>query len=139
MTFTMPPVRLSIEQKRHHALTYAGLPHGTKGQYLQQHAITMRQIRYWIAALMDGDLATGTIPRQTGRMTTRDSAEILRLQTKVEQLEAQLHTRDQELIQTNKAVDALGKAIAALRNLTEDDDEADQNSPPNSKPPTPPS
>jgi hypothetical protein len=106
---------------------YQLLPRGQKGPFLAAQGISNRQFRRWQAAVFDGDLDRGLIPREGGAMTVppakrralakadaakqdRDEAELVRLRARVGELE-----------QTNEA---LGKAIGLLHSLSEHEPDA---------------
>jgi hypothetical protein len=99
---------------------YQLVPHGQKGPWLAAQGVSNRQFRRWQAAVFDGDLDRGLIPREGGAMTVppakrkalakaedarqaRDDAELARLRARVHELEA-----------TNEA---LGKAIGLLHEM----------------------
>ncbi|MET0699213.1 MAG: hypothetical protein ABWY93_06065 [Mycobacterium sp.] len=106
---------------------YQLLPRGQKGPFLAAQGVSNRQFRRWQAAVFDGDLDRGLIPREGGAMTVppakrralakadaakqdRDDAELVRLRARVGELE-----------QTNEA---LGKAIGLLHSLSEHEPDA---------------
>ena len=105
---------LSPEAKREHVLAYVSTRHGLKGAYLRTHGITKRQMTAWRGAVADGDLARGLFPRQTGRMTDRDVAEIRRLEKEVARLQGEVEKSRRDAQRSARAVDALGKAIDAM-------------------------
>ncbi|SES02243.1 transposase [Corynebacterium cystitidis] len=74
-----PADRFSPEQRREIALRYVALKKGRKGAYAESLGVSTATIRSWVAACADGDLDKGLIPRQTGKMTKKDVAEITRL------------------------------------------------------------
>jgi hypothetical protein len=99
---------------------YQLLPRGQKGPFLAAQGVSNRQFRRWQAAVFDGDLDRGLIPREGGAMTVppakrralakadaakqdRDELELVRLQARVRELEV-----------TNEA---LGKAIGLLHEM----------------------
>jgi hypothetical protein len=105
---------------REFVVEYQLVPHGQKGSWLAAQGVSNRQFRRWQAAVFDGDLDRGLIPREGGAMTVppakrramakaddakqdRDEVELARLQARVRELEA-----------TN---DALGKAIGLLHEM----------------------
>lgn len=105
----------SVGEQREHVLAYLSCRHGTKAAYLVEHEITKNQMRGWRAALADGDLEMGLIPRNTGSMSRREVAEVRRLQVELARVEAE---RDQAIADRDrmaKAADALGKAIDVMR------------------------
>ena len=116
----------TVEEKR--ALVYAHLDcaHGTKGQFLLEHGVSIDQMRTWRLQVMADTLERGLVPRG-GVAVSRDEAKALaRLAREAEQLRAQLaseraeHERilaakEAELATQQRAVDALGKAIEILQ------------------------
>lgn len=112
---TIRPEAFSIEQKRHHVLTYAMLPHGAKRLYQIEHGVSREQLRGWRLAMADGDLEHGITPRHTGGMTFEEAAEIKRLRARVTQLEAELTTSQGDADRLRAAADALGKAISVMQ------------------------
>ena len=128
MTVIIPTKEFSPEQRRRLVLEYLERPHGTKRAFLKEQDICFDQLRRWQAALADGDLDRGLVPRKTGVMTRRDATEIRRLQAEVDRLNDQLAAE-------RKAVDALGKAISVMHSLGVADGAEDQTgSLPSSKP-----
>ena len=105
----------SVEDRREHVLAYLACRHGTKGAYLVEHAITGSEMRDWRAALADGDLGAGLVPRNTGSMSRREVAEVRRLQAEVARVEAERDRAVAERDQMARAADALGKAIDVMR------------------------
>ena len=105
---------LSVEAKREHVLAYVSTQYGFKGEYLRTHGITKRQMTAWRGAVADGDLARGLFPRQTGRMTDRDVAEIRRLEKEVARLQGEVDKSRRDAQRSARTVDALGKAIDAM-------------------------
>lgn len=112
---TLTPRDLSPEEKREHVMAYVSCPFGTKAAYLAEHGITQRRLYAWKSAVTDGDLDANKIPRQTGRMTRDDVAEIRRLQAENARVEAARVKAEAEAERMGKAADALGKAIDAMR------------------------
>ena len=108
---------LTPEEKRDHVIAYVWCPHGQKTKYLSDHGITMSTMNRWKAALADGDLAEGRVPRHTGEMTRRDVSEIRRLEREITRLETE---RDQARAETQtmrQVAEALGKAIGVMEHL----------------------
>lgn len=110
----------SPSEIRELVVEYQLVPHGQKGPWLAAQGVSNRQFRRWQAAVFDGDLDRGLIPREGGAVTVppakrralaqmdeakqnRDDAELARLQARVRELEA--------------ANDALGKAIGLLHEM----------------------
>lgn len=125
-------------QRRDIALKYATLTKGNKGAYAQSLGLSPRIIRTWISALADGDLDSGTFPRKTGTMTTKDIQEITRLRQALAEAEAKnqrLTTRYEKKLadkttendRLNKAADALGKAITVLHKFGDPSGKAENN------------
>lgn len=108
---TLVPADLSAEEKREHVLAYVSRPFGTKGAYLLEHGLTQKQVYAWKAAVADGDLDGQKIPRQTGRMTRDDVAEIRRLRAENARLEAARVKAEAEAERMAKASDALVDAM----------------------------
>lgn len=111
---TLAPGDVTPAQQKEHVLAYIACQRGTKAQYLEEHQITRRQITRWKAAVADGDLDSNLIPRQTGKMTSKDVAEIRRLRAEVARLEAAKAKADAEIERMGRVTDALGKAIDAM-------------------------
>jgi len=101
---------------------YHRQPYGQKAQWLADRGIKYHRLSRWQAAVFDGDLDRGLIPREGGAVTThpvkrtalakaraaevaQHEAELARLQARVGELEA-----------TNEA---LGKAIGLLHARSE--------------------
>lgn len=122
MTVTVETRSFTMEQKREHVLAYLECKQGFKAAYLAEHELTRNRVRRWQAAMADGDLGQELIPRQTGRMSTDDVAEIRRLQEENARLRAEYEKaaaqRDRAAAERDtmaKAADALGKAIDAMQ------------------------
>lgn len=124
---TLTPRDLTPAQKKDHVLAYLACRKGTKAQYLRDNRITQRQMYRWKAAIADGDLDSGLIPRQTGKMTSQDVAEIRRLRKEVARLEAAKTDADDEIARMGRVTDALGKAIDAMHSHGVRSDEDAQN------------
>lgn len=122
MTVIIPSRQFSTEERRRLVLEYLERPHGLKAAFLEANQVGQDQFRRWRAAMADGDLDTGQVPRKTGMMTRRDAAEVRRLQAEVDRLNAQLAAE-------HKVVDALGKAISVMHALGVTDDAEDQDGP----------
>lgn len=108
------PRDLTPAQKKDHVLAYLACRQGTKRAYLEEHKITQDQMYRWKAAVADGDLDANLVPRQTGKMSTKDVAEIRRLRQEVARLEAGKAKADAEIERMGRVTDALGKAIDAM-------------------------
>ena len=112
MTVVVPPQGLrrqediSPAEREELVMAYTKAPYGTKKAVAAAACVNPEWIRNWCAALADGDLASGRIPRHTGTMTTRDVAEI-------ERLRAQLAHREQELAASQEEVERLTQQMAA--------------------------
>jgi hypothetical protein len=106
---------------------YHRQPFGQKGSWLAGQGVTSHRFRRWQAAVFDGDLDRGLIPREGGPMTVppakrtalakadaakqdRDEAELAHLRARVHELEA-----------TNEA---LGKAIGLLHAVNAEEPDA---------------
>jgi hypothetical protein len=87
--------------------------------------VTYHRLRRWSAAVFDGDLDRGLIPREGGVVTTPPAERtVLASAARVEQHEAELarlRARVHELEQTNEA---LGKAIGLLHARSEEEPDA---------------
>lgn len=114
---TILPRIFSLEEKREHVLAYTAAAHGTKSAYLAGHGITDTEMRGWRAAMADGDLGAGLVPRHTGSMARKDVAEIRRLQAEVERLRSERDQARGDADRMAKAADALGKAIDAMQSV----------------------
>ena len=111
---------------------YHLLPHGQKRLWLAAQGMSYHRLRRWRAAVFDGDLDRGLIPREGGGMTVppgkraavskahtteRKDAELARLQARVHELE-------QSNDALGKANEALGKAIGLLHMMREQEPDA---------------
>lgn len=114
-TVVLPPREFTPDQQREFALGYSSRPHGTKAAYLAEHGLSYSQVRRWMAAMMDGDLEHGQVPRHTVCMTRKDAAEIRRLNARIADLEKRLAASEQDKNRYAEAVGALGKAIGAMQ------------------------
>jgi len=111
---TLTPQDLTPAQQQDHVLAYMSCRQGTKREYLDRHGISEKQMYKWKAAVADGDLDANLIPRQTGKMTSREVAEIRRLREEVARLEEAKAKADAEIERMGRVTDALGKAIDAM-------------------------
>lgn len=120
-------------QRREIALMYSSLGRGEKGAYAKKVGVPTHRIRRWISALADGDLDGERFPRKLGTMTTKDTAEVQRLQrllaAKDLEMKKALAAKDAELTSMKEANAILGKAITVLQNLSERQSKAGDISP----------
>jgi hypothetical protein len=95
---------------------YYAQPHGQKARWLAGQGVTEHRMKRWRAAVFDGDLDRGLIPREgvvvspppeRSAVAKRRAAEARRHEAQL----ARLQARVQELEATNEA---LGKAIGLL-------------------------
>jgi hypothetical protein len=96
-------------------------PHGQKGRWLAGKDVSYKQMRRWRAAVFEGDLDRGLIPREGSPMiispSTRTALERERARERAAQAAevARLAARVRELEDTNEA---LGKAIGLLHAMS---------------------
>lgn len=112
---SIPPQEFTVEQKRELVLEYAETRYGDKQALLEERGVPWHVFRRWRAAMADGDLASGKVPRQTGRMAENDVAEIRRLEAENAKLQKRLERAEADRDRMEKAADALGKAIDVMR------------------------
>jgi hypothetical protein len=106
--------------------------HGQKGAWLAAQGVSYHRLRRWQAAVFDGDLDRGLIPREGGGMTVppakRTAVAKARSAAQTEAELARLGARVHELEQSNenleKANEALGKAIGLLHLMREQEPDA---------------
>ena len=123
---TVEPREFSPEEIREHVLAYLKTRHGQKGAYLERHGIARELMRRWRQTIADGDLDAGLIPRQSGRMTHKDIAEITRLKRELAERDARIQRLEDEVVRSQRVSDALGKAIDVMHaHGVEPDKEAD--------------
>jgi hypothetical protein len=111
---------------------YHLLPYGQKSAWLAAQGVSYCRLKRWRAAVFDGDLDRGLIPREGGGMTVpagkraavskartaeQKDAELARLQARVHELE-----QSNEVL--GKANEALGKAIGLLHAMSEHEPDA---------------
>lgn len=106
---------------------YHRQPFGQKGSWLAGQGVTSHRLRRWQAAVFDGDLDRGLIPREGGGVTTPPAkrtasarvraAEVHQHEAELARLQARVH----ELEQINEA---LGKAIGLLHARSEEEPDA---------------
>ncbi|GAS88950.1 hypothetical protein [Mycolicibacterium brisbanense] len=102
-------------------------PHGQKRGWLAAQGVSESRLRRWQAAVFDGDVDRGLIPRDSGGMRVppakRTAVAKARSAAQTEVELARLQARVHELEQSNeglqKANDALGKAIGLLHAMSE--------------------
>lgn len=112
----------TVVEIRELVLEYQALRHGGKGAWLAERGITSKRMERWRAAVFEGDLDRGLIPREGMGMTVPPhkrtsiarirAAEIAAHEVEVEKLNARIR----ELEDTNGA---LGKAIGLLHSMSE--------------------
>lgn len=97
-------------------------PHGQKGPWLREHAVSYAQLMKWRKAVFGGDLDRGLVPRHARGMTLppKQRTELAKqraAERAAHQAETEkLHARIRELEETNAA---LGKAIGLLHQMSE--------------------
>lgn len=129
MTVIIPSRQFSTDERRRFVLEYMEQPHGSKSAFLETRQVSLNRLRRWQRAMADGDLDTDRIPRKTGSMTRRDTAEVRRLQAEIDRL-------NKELDSERKVADALGKAISVMHSLGVADDAEDRTGPTGNEPDT---
>lgn len=126
----IPAQEFTPDQMREIVTEYVTTPHGHKAQFAESVGVTQDKILTWRAAMADGDIDNGKIPRKTGRMTRDDVAEIKRLQQQLDDQQAtharEVAAKDDEIARLSKAADSLGKAISALHGLSGQHGAADE-------------
>ena len=103
---------------------YQRQPHGQKASWLAGQGVTPHRLRRWRAAVFDGDLDRGLIPRDGGVMSSPTERSALVREAEIAQRDAELarlQARVHELEQTNEA---LGKAIGLLHAINEEEPDA---------------
>ena len=104
---------------------YHRQPFGQKAAWLAGRGVTYHRLRRWQAAVFDGDLDRGLIPREGSYVTTppaKRAAKVRAAQTEQHEAEiARLQARVDELEQVNEA---LGKAIGLLHASSEHEPDA---------------
>jgi hypothetical protein len=98
--------------------------HGQKASWLAGQGVTSHRLRRWRAAVFDGDLDRGLIPRDGGVMSSPTERSALAREAEIAQRDAELarlQARVHELEQTNEA---LGKAIGLLHARSEEEPDA---------------
>lgn len=125
VSVTVEPRQFTPDQIREHVLAYTRARHGSKRAYLEEHEIGRDQMYRWRVAFTDGDLDSGKIPRQSGRMTHKDISEIERLQRLLAERDAQIGELEGEIDRSRKVADALGKAIDVMHSHGVEPDKAE--------------
>ncbi len=98
---------------------YQRQPYGQKTSWLADQGVTPHRLRRWRAAVFDGDLDRGLIPRDGYVVTSPTERSALVHVADVAQRElARLQARVDELEQANEA---LGKAIGLLHARSEEE------------------
>ena len=62
-------VGFTVEEIREFVLEYQALPQGQKGLWLSARGVAYERLRRWRAAVFEGDLDRGLIPREGSPMT----------------------------------------------------------------------
>lgn len=110
------------EEIRELVAEYYRQRHGSKGAWLAARGVSRRRMERWSAAVFDGDLDRGLVPRKGGLVTTppgkRTALERQRAKEQAahEAEVAAMRARIRELEETNTA---LGKAIGLLHSMSE--------------------
>lgn len=112
----------TAEEIREFVHEYAVQPFGQKSAWLAGQGVSYPRLRRWRAAVFEGDLDRGLVPRDSGgvSLTPGQRAELERHHAK-ERVQheaelARLSARIHELEETNAA---LGKAIGLLHKVSE--------------------
>jgi hypothetical protein len=103
---------------------YQRQSYGQKACWLAGQGVTSHRLRRWRAAVFDGDLDRGLIPRDGGVMSSPTERSALVREAENAQRDAELarlQARVHELEQTNEA---LGKAIGLLHARNEEEPDA---------------
>lgn len=115
---------------------YDRQPYGTKGTWVQAHNLSRSTLNRWRAAVYDGNLDHGLVPRDTRTMDSSSPAArraIARHQHDKDRRIAELEKRIAELEESNKTFqrsnDALGKAIGLLHEISAQGPDDDQETP----------
>ena len=111
---------------------YHRQPFGQKGSWLAGRGVTYHRLRRWGAAVFDGDLDRGLIPREGSGVTIPPAKRTALAQARAaEQAQAELarlRARVHELEQNNEGLEqaneALGKAIGLLHAMREHEPDA---------------
>lgn len=112
---------------REFVLEYQALPQGQKGLWLSTRGVAYERLRRWRAAVFEGDLDRGLIPRESSPMTIPSSNRTSIARTRAAERTAheaevtKLNVRVRELEHTNEA---LGKAIGLLHSMNEQEPDA---------------
>lgn len=114
VSVTVEPREFTPDQIREHVMGYVKTKHGRKGLYLEEHGIARQMMDRWRAAFTDGDLDSGMVPRQSGRMTHKEVSEIARLKRQLAERDARIGRLEREVSKSEKVADALGKAIDVM-------------------------
>lgn len=107
-------------------------PHGQKGLWLAARGVSYNRMRRWRAAVFEGDLDRGLIPREGSAMTIPPGKRTALEKERARERAAQaaevegLTARVRELEETNEA---LGKAIGLLRAMNEHEPDATSRTP----------
>jgi len=118
----------TAEQIRQFVHDYHVTPFGGKGAWLASTGVSYDRLQVWRAAVFEGDVETGLIPRQGSPMTIppgkRTGLEKQRAREHAahEAQIATLNSRVRELEETNAV---LGKAIGLLHSMSEQEPEGD--------------
>lgn len=125
VSVTVGPRDFTPDEIREHVIAYINTKHGLKWTYLEEHGISRRWMERWRATLSDGDLDSGKVPRQSGRMTHKEVAEIARLKRQLAEREAQISQLEREVTRSERVADALGKAIDVMHSHGVEPDKAE--------------
>jgi hypothetical protein len=111
---------------------YHRQPFGQKGSWLAGRGVTSHRLRRWQAAVFDGDLDRGLIPREGSGVTIppakrtalAQAAAAEQAQAELARLRARVHELEQNNEGLEKANEALGKAIGLLHAMREHEPDA---------------
>ncbi len=112
----------TAEEIREFVHEYQVQPYGGKGAWLVGRGVSYDRFRRWRAAVFEGDLDRGLIPREGSGVTVSSAARTALERRRAEERAAhdaevaRLTTRVRELEQANEA---LGKAIGLLHAMSE--------------------
>lgn len=109
----------TAEYKRAIVAEYDAAPVGQKGAVLRRERLYDSHVQEWRAHIAAGTLdASRRGPRPGTPARTAEQAEIAQLRKHVATLEKTVADRDEQLAQTQGALDVLGKGVAFLEALS---------------------
>ena len=115
----------TADEIRAYVFDYQEQPYGTKNIWLEQQSLTTSVMRRWTAAVFEGELDRGLVPREGSGMPSnpRQRREIVERSLSAQQKahDAERHELNERIRSLEASNTALGKAIGLLHAMSEEE------------------